>query len=198
MTGTIRPPSIATAIPTLDVLINNAGIMENEDVRDGNLDVAERTVATNLLGPIRLTSALLPRLLTRPKATVMTVTSGLAFVPIFPNSTYCATKAAIHSYSQSLRRQLRGTSVEVIELVPPYVQTHLMGAHQANDPNAMPLDAFISEVMSLLTANPSAPEIVVERCKLNRDAEREGRYDATFEQRNEYAEKRLVERGKAK
>ncbi len=106
--------------------------MRPEDLKSGGTADAEAVVTTNLLGPMRLTAALLPHLLAQPRATVMTVSSGLAFVPMAMTSTYCATKAAIHSYTQSLRYQLRGTSVQVLELIPPYVQTHLMGARQAN------------------------------------------------------------------
>jgi uncharacterized oxidoreductase len=84
----------------------------------------------------------------------MTVSSGLAFLPLAMTPTYCATKAAIHSYTQSLRYQLRGTKIEVIELAPPYVQTQLMGEHQEKDPQAMPLDEFITEVMQILTTQP--------------------------------------------
>ena len=184
---------VAKEFPALNVLVNNAGIMESEDVTTGETGVAERTIDANLLGPIRLTSALLPTLMNNAGATVMTVSSGLAFVPIFPNPTYCATKAAIHSYSQSLRYQLEERGVEVIELIPPYVQTHLQGEHQANDPNAMPLGEFIDEVMGLLKADPSAHEVLVERVKLLRNAEREDRYDETFEQYNAFAEKRMAE-----
>ncbi len=128
--------------PALNVLINNAGIMKTEDLRNGSesLHTAEQTIAINLLGPIRLTLALLPQLLAQPKATVMTVSSGLASVPLTPFPTYCATKAAIHSWTQSLRYQLRDTNVEVLEIAPPYVQTELTGSHQTTDPNAMPLD----------------------------------------------------------
>ena len=111
---------------------------------------AEATVTTNLLGPIRLTAALLPSLRTQPRATIMNVSSGLAFVPLAMTPTYCATKAAIHSYTQSLRYQFKATKVEVIELIPPYVQTTLMGDQQAKDPNAMPLNEFITEVMGIL------------------------------------------------
>ena len=184
---------MAKEFPALNVVINNAGIMEGEDVTQSGTDVAERTVAINLLGPIRLTDALLPQLLKQADATVMTVSSGLAFVPIFPNPTYCATKAAIHSYSQTLRRQLKDTSVGVTELVPPYVQTHLQGEHQANDPNAMPLDEFIDEVMSILKATPDAEEVIVERVTMQRNAEREDRYAATFDKLNDFAEKRMAE-----
>ncbi|MDF2799243.1 MAG: short-chain dehydrogenase/reductase [Devosia sp.] len=118
---------VIAAFPALNAVINNAGIMVDEDVIAGDyLPVAEATVATNLLGPIRLTAALLPHLLAQPRAAVLTVSSGLAFVPKASTPTYSATKAAIHSYSQSLRHQLRHTGVEVIELAPPYVQTPRM------------------------------------------------------------------------
>lgn len=152
--------------PALNVVVNNAGIMRPENLRDESEDHladAEAIVATNLLGPIRLTTALLPHLQKQPRATVMTVSSGLAFVPMTMTPTYCATKAAIHSYSQSLRYQLQGTTVQVVELVPPYVQTHLMGEHQAADPRAMPLDEFIAEVMDLIKTRPDATEICVQK-----------------------------------
>jgi uncharacterized oxidoreductase len=151
--------------PSLNVLINNAGIMRPENLLSPELDSAdaEATVLTNLLGPIRLINALLPFLRKQPHATVMNVTSGLAFVPLAMTPTYCATKAAVHSYTESLRHQLRETAVEVLELAPPYVATHLMGEHQAVDPRAMPLEEFISEVMELLTSHPEASEILVKR-----------------------------------
>jgi uncharacterized oxidoreductase len=177
---------IAKEHPKLNVLINNAGIMRVENALEKPEDVsdAEAIVTTNLLGPIRLTSALLPHLREQPRATVMMVSSGLAFVPIAATPTYCATKAAIHSYSQSLRRQLRETSVEVLELVPPYVQTELLGAHQARDPNAMPLDEYIAEVMQIVKAAPENGEIVVKRCELLRFAAETGKYDQAFEMLN--------------
>lgn len=180
---------IKAEFPKLNVLINNAGIMQAEDLKTGveTLPVAEATVSTNLLGPLRLTAALLPGLLAQPQATVMTVTSGLAFVPIATNPTYCATKAAIHSWTQSLRYQLRDTNVEVLELVPPYTQTELTGAHQASDPNAMPLADYISETIELLKNPPPSGEILVGRVQAQRQAEREGRYDALYAERNEQA-----------
>src|SRR4030081_2481042 len=130
--------------PSFNVLINMAGIMKPENLLEAPkyLPDAEATVPTNLLGPIRLTAALLPSLRTQPRATIMNVSSGLAFVPLAMTPTYCATKAAIHSYTQSLRYQLKATNIEVIELVPPYVQTELMGPRQASDPNAMPLKRY--------------------------------------------------------
>jgi uncharacterized oxidoreductase len=100
-------------------------------------------------------------------------------------STYCATKAAIHSYTQSLRYQLRNTSVQVLELIPPYVQTELMGSQQANDPSAMPLKDFIAEVMNILKTSPDVTEICVERVKPLRFAEANGGYNAFFQKFNE-------------
>jgi len=151
--------------PTLNVIINNAGIMRPENLLEAPnyLSDAETIVTTNLLGPIRLTAALLPSLRKQPSATIMTVSSGLAFVPLAMTPTYCATKAAIHSYTQSLRYQLKSTKVEVIELIPPYVQTTLMGDQQAGDPRAMPLKEFIDEVMSILKSQPDAKEICVKK-----------------------------------
>lgn len=166
--------------PSLNVLINNAGIMRAEHLISGETDTAEATITTNLLGPIRLTAVLLPHLLTQPDAAVLTVSSGLAFVPRALAPTYCATKAAIHSYSQTLRVQLRNTPVQVIELVPPYLQTELLNQAQASDPNAMPLADYISETMALLEENPDAEEILVERVFFQRWAERENRYEAAF------------------
>ena len=166
---------VTEAYPALDTVIANAGIMVNEDLVGGNyLATAEATVATNLLGPIRLTAALLPHLLARPRASVLTVSSGLAFVPMAATPTYSATKAAIHSYSQSLRHQLRNTTVEVIEIAPPYVQTYLQGEHQASDPHAMPLDDFIAETMGLLAGTPDNGEVLVQRVHPLRFAEQTG------------------------
>lgn len=175
--------------PALNAVIHNAGIMRAENLltasTDNSLAEAEATIATNLLGPIRLNTALLPLLLAQPQATVMTVSSGLAFVPLAFNPTYCATKAAIHSYTQSLRYQLKASNVQVLELAPPYVQTELMGARQASDPHAMPLKDFISEVMGFLTHSPEATEICVERVKPLRRAEVSGSYDGFFKTFND-------------
>lgn len=171
--------------PALNVVVHNAGIMRAESLLTGALDDAEVTIATNLLGPIRLNAALLPRLLKQPAATILTVSSGLAFVPLALNPTYCATKAAIHSYSQSLRYQLKDTSVQVIELVPPYVQTGLTGEQQANDPMAMPLADFIAETVQILKDSPEATEVLVERVKPQRLAETGDGYDAFFKKFND-------------
>jgi uncharacterized oxidoreductase len=175
--------------PSLSVLINNAGMMQPENLleKPDDLSTAEKTLTTNLLGPIRLTAALLPALRRQPRATIMNVSSGLAFLPLAMTPTYCATKAAIHSYTQSLRYQLAATNVEVIELIPPYVQTTLMGDQQANDPNAMPLGEFIDEVMSILKSQPDAKEICVKRVYPLRFAAEGGqeRYNEFFQQFNE-------------
>lgn len=171
--------------PGLNVLVNNAGIMRVENVLadPDALSIAEATVTTNLLGPIRLTSALLPHLLSRPKAAVVNVSSGLAFVPRADTPTYSATKAAIHSYSISLRHQLRDTPVQVIELAPPLVATDLTPG-QRDNPRALPLEDFIRESMALLAAEPDAAEILVERVKAQGTAEATGRFAAVFDMIN--------------
>jgi uncharacterized oxidoreductase len=179
---------LAADFPTLNVVINNAGIMRPENFLTQSADIAEAeaTITTNLLGPIRLTAALLPHLLKRPHATIMTVSSGLAFTPMAITPTYNATKAAIHSWSQALRYQLKSTSVEVIELVPPYVQTELMSG-QATDPRAMPLKDFLAETIEILRTQPRATEILVERVKPLRFAASNGeeKYNAFFQQFND-------------
>jgi uncharacterized oxidoreductase len=170
------------AFPALNVVINNAGIMRPENLvaAPDYLPDAEATITTNLLGPIRLTAALLPHLRTQPHSAVIMVSSGLAFVPLALTPTYSATKAAIHSYTVSLRHQLRGAVPEVIEIIPPYVQTHLMGEHQASDPAAMPLEAFIAEVMEIFHQRPTPPEVVVERCGVLRFAAEHGAVEQVF------------------
>jgi len=170
--------------PELNVVVNNAGIQRVEDLVNGDAGAAEQTVAINLLGPIRLISALMPSLLRRPHAAIVNITSGLAFMPSALTPTYCATKAALHSYTQSLRFQLRDTSVQVIELIPPQVQTALQG-ERGFDPKAMPLDEYVTETMSLLQTQPQADEIVVERVKAFRFAERDGVYDDIYPAFNE-------------
>jgi uncharacterized oxidoreductase len=172
--------------PALNVVINNAGIMRQENLRAEtiDLDTAEATITTNLLGPIRLTAALLPHLQRQPHSAIVTVSSGLAFVPRADTPTYCATKAAIHSYSLSLRHQLEGSATEILEIIPPYVQTQLMGDRQASDPAAMPLADFIAEVMALLEHPPASGEIVVERCKPLRNAEKNGNLAEIFARLN--------------
>lgn len=152
--------------PALNVLINNAGIMQ-PDQTGGVVEesVLTSTIATNLLGPIRMTSALIEHLKKQPAATVINVTSGLAFVPLAMTAIYCSTKAALHSYSMSLRYRLKDTSVRVLELAPPWVQTDLMNSN--NEPGAMPLAQFIEETMKVLGTD--ADEVLVERVKMLRN-----------------------------
>jgi len=178
---------LESEFPALNVVINNAGIMRPEDLTAPPHDLvdAEAMITTNLLGPMRLTAALLPLLRRQPRSTIMTVSSGLAFLPLAMTPTYCATKAAIHSYTLSLRWQLRGTTMQVIELIPPYVQTHLMGPQQAADPRAMPLADFVTEVMHILKTRPNVTEVCVERVKPLRFAAESGKFDATFAGLNE-------------
>ncbi|EJC83244.1 short-chain dehydrogenase, teichoic and lipoteichoic acid D-alanine esterification [Rhizobium leguminosarum bv. trifolii WSM2297] len=169
-------------MPELNVLINNAGISRPESLPGGSdLSIARNIIETNILGVLHMSAALLPALAAKPQATIITTTSGLAFVPRNNFPTYCASKAFLHSWLQSLRVQLRGSSVEVLELAPPYVQTELSGPHQLSDPHAMPLAAYITEVMELLAdPNPPEGEILVERVRGERFAERDGDYARRF------------------
>ena len=174
---------MAEEYPSLNVVIHNAGIMRPENLLEQpeELRDAEAIITTNLLGPMRLTAALLPQLKKQPAATIMTVSSGLAYLPMAMTPTYCATKAAIHSYSLTLRYQLRGTKIEVLELVPPYVQTELMGDRQTSDPRAMPLKDYIAETMTILKEQPEAKEILVERVLPLRFAEKNGEFEKAFQ-----------------
>jgi len=152
--------------PKLNALINNAGVMYLDDT-SAEMDDAQMQsiVATNLLGPIRVTSALIEHLKKQPAAYVMNVSSGLAFTPMSFTSVYCATKAAIHSYTMTLRYKLKDSNVKVVEIVPPWVQTDLLNSK--DNPNAMPLADFIAESVKLLGTD--ADEILVERVKVLRN-----------------------------
>ncbi|MFF3885670.1 SDR family oxidoreductase [Streptomyces sp. NPDC001914] len=169
---------VLTAHPDLDVLVTMAGIMRAEDWRkpESFLASAESVVTTNLLGPIRLIAAFVEHLQTRPAATIMTVSSGLAFTPLRITPSYNASKAAIHMLSESIRLQLAGTSVNVVELEPPAVRTALLPGQEESE-HAMPLDEFVAEVMSLIASQPDAREIQVERVKFLRYGEARGDYD---------------------
>ena len=165
--------------PELNVLMNNAGIMREEDISSPrDLSDAEATLITNLLGPIRLIDVFLDHLKTRPGAAIINVTSGLAFVPTARAATYCATKAALHSYTLSLREKLKGR-VEVIELAPPGVQTELTPGQATRD-GYMPLGDFIDETMDRFGEGPTPAEIVVGRARMLRAAEREGQFEQVF------------------
>jgi len=164
---------VIARFPALNILVNNAGIMPFE-VLDARRDLAdaEATIATNLLGPIQLTDALVDHLTARADGAIVNVTSGLAFVPLPKAPTYSATKAALHSYTQALRVQLEG-KVEVIELVPPAVRTELTPGQSTRE-GYMPLDAFADEVMTLFAAEPTPAEILVQNVLPLRNAEADG------------------------
>jgi len=175
--------TVMQVFPKTNVVVHNAAISKREDlVQGGDSKLQEETVATNFLGPMRLTNALMPHLLQQPSAAILIVSSGLAFVPSAFVPTYSATKAALHSYAQSLRFQLKATPIRVIEIPPPYVQTELGGRSQATDPNAMPLRAFVSEVMQILSSDPDVEEVLVKRVLPHRYAAERGRenYDTFF------------------
>ncbi|OWT81124.1 MULTISPECIES: SDR family oxidoreductase [unclassified Achromobacter] len=161
--------------PTLNVLINNAGIMRAEKLdQRRDLSDAEATITTNLLGPIRLINALVDHLASQPDATIINNSSGLAFVPLIHTPTYSATKAAIHSYTVSLREVLKGR-IEVIELAPPAVQTTLTPGQESRE-GYQPLTEFADEVVSLLNTQPTPAEVLVKRVGFLRFAEQENRY----------------------
>ncbi|MFJ1766814.1 SDR family oxidoreductase [Amycolatopsis sp. NPDC088138] len=164
--------------PELNVLVTMAGVMRAEDWHQPGtfLESAENVVTTNVLGPIRLIAAFVEHLRTRPDATIVTVSSGLAFTPLKVTPSYNASKAAIHMLSESLRLQLADTSVRVVELVPPSVQTDLMPGQAEND-QAMPLDEFVAEVLGIVETQPEVKEIQVERVKFLRYGEARGDYD---------------------
>ena len=177
---------VLAAFPALNVVINNAGIMRFEALDTArDLTDAEATITTNLLGPIRLINALIDHLVATDDAAIINLTSGLAFVPLIVSPTYNATKAAIHSYTVSLREALKGR-VEVIELAPPAVQTGLTPGQESR-PGYQPLDEFADEVLALLTAQPTPAEVLVERVKFLRNAEAEHRFDQTMAQLNAFA-----------
>lgn len=126
--------SVLAQFPALDTLINNAGIMRNLNLnQDRDLHDVTREIEINLSGPVRMVQQFLPHLKTRRGALLVNVSSGLAFVPFPASPVYCATKAAIHSFTQSLRVQLNGTGVTVIELAPPGVETPLFRGEFAEE-----------------------------------------------------------------
>jgi len=171
---------VAVRYPDLNVVINNAGIMLSENVLDpDSVKMAQETVEINLLGTIRMTYAFLPQLTQKNDSVIINVSSALAFVPFPIAMTYSATKAAVHAFTESLRVQLAGTPVRVIELAPPGVRTTLFG--QESDEHAMPLDDFLNETLDLLHAEPAPNEIIVERAKFLRTAEATGNYDNALE-----------------
>jgi uncharacterized oxidoreductase len=174
---------LLAAHPAVNVLVNNAGIMRLESLdQSRDLADAEATITTNLLGPIRLTNALIDHLVATPDAAIINATSGLAFVPLITTPTYNATKAALHSYTVAMREALKG-KVEVIELAPPAVQTGLTPGQETRA-GYQPLAEFADEVMALFETQPTAKEILVQRVGFLRFAEAQGRFDETLTQLN--------------
>ena len=152
--------------PKLNVLFNNAGIMPFDDAA-GDVDEASilATVNTNLLGPVRMTAALLPHLKQQANAVVIHNSSVLTFVPIATNAFYSATKAAMHSYTLSQRFSLRQSGVKVIEVAPPWVDTDLI--FKSGDARAMPLADFVADTMKGLASGKD--EVYVDAIQALRD-----------------------------
>ena len=136
---------VTRAFPDLNVLVNNAGIGLKLNLNDtaGQLEDLDKEIKTNLIGPIQMIKQFLPQLKRQQTAAIVNVSSGLAFVPLAVKPIYCATKAAVHSYTQSLRVQLKNSSVEVIELAPPAVKTNFnKGQEELNSSSAMDVNKF--------------------------------------------------------
>ena len=176
--------TILDSHPGLDTVVTMSGVMIPEDLRDGaHFSTAEQTIDTNLLGTIRVIDAFTPHLIARGSGTIITVSSGIGFLPFPVMPAYAASKAGVHAYSEALRAQLDGTGVEVSELVPPAVA--LTPEHRQHNPRALDLAEFATEVMDLLRANPTPHEILVKGVLMHRWAERDGTYDELVAQRSQ-------------
>jgi uncharacterized oxidoreductase len=164
--------------PKLNVVLNNAGIQRRPQLLESEpWEDVQSEIAINVEGPLHYNSLFLKQLLAQPKAAILNVSSGLAFVPIARMAVYSATKAFIHSYTQSLRHQLRGTSVEVIEIVPPAVKSNLGGSHDFG----VPTDEYADSVMAQLAEG--RPETTYQFSAEASQASR-AQLDAIFERMN--------------
>jgi uncharacterized oxidoreductase len=169
--------------PGLDVVVTMSGVMIPEDLRDPeHFAQAETTIAVNLLGTIRVIDAFTPHLIERGHGDIITVTSGIAFLPFPIMPTYGASKAGVHAYTESLRKQLAGTGIHVTELIPPAVATEAQGGM---NPAALPLDLYLDEAIGLLTSADAPDEIIVEAAQRLRWAERDGTYRDLLAQRSQ-------------
>ena len=169
--------------PDLDLVVTMSGVMIIEDLRDpAHIDQAETTIAVNLLGTIRVVDAFTAHLIGRGAGDIVTVTSGIGFLPFPLMPTYGASKAGVHAYTESLRAQLAGTGVGVTELVPPAVAN--AGQEKLN-PAALPLKDYLDEVIALITENPTPDEIIVQAAQRLRWAERDGTYAELLRQRSQ-------------
>jgi short-subunit dehydrogenase involved in D-alanine esterification of teichoic acids len=172
---------VLRALPDLDTVITMSGTGQPEDLWDpAHFAATERTMDVNFLGTVRVLDAFTPHLLGRGDGTIITVSSGIGFLPFPLMASYAASKAAVHAYSEALRAQLVGTGVEVSELVPPAVVTQI----GSSNPNALALDAYGAEVMDLLSQQPTPHEILVQGVLMHRWAERDGTYDELVAQRS--------------
>jgi uncharacterized oxidoreductase len=160
---------VVAEFPSLNCVFNNAGVQRRLEFTPGTpLDEAglRDEVDTNLVGAICVAAAFIPHLTRQSKAVLLNVSSGLAYVPMTRFPVYCATKAAIHSFTLSLRHELKASGLKVIELIPPYVATELGGLGKTLVPGAaqpMPLPAFIAEAMQELATD--AEDIAIGRAK---------------------------------
>ncbi|MEN0083379.1 MAG: SDR family NAD(P)-dependent oxidoreductase [Leifsonia sp.] len=170
--------------PGLDTVVVMSGVMLMEDLRDPeHYAAAETTVETNLLGTIRVIDAFTPHLIAHGSGTIVTVTSGIAYLPFPPMATYAASKAGVHAYTEALRVQLASSGIDVVELVPPAVASS--GQERVN-PHALDLGDFATEVMDLLGKEPTPEQILVQGVQMHRWAEKNGTYDELVAQRAQF------------
>lgn len=164
--------------PRLNVLINNAGVQRKVPLTASEpwVETAQE-IAINLEGPVHLSMLFIPHLLQQVRPVLASVSSGLAFVPIAAMPIYCATKAAVHSFTLSLRHQLARTPIEVVEIIPPAVRTNLGGAHDFGTP----LDEYADAVMTQLAEG--RPEVTYEFAAKSSQASR-AELDEMFERMN--------------
>ena len=166
---------VLARFPDVDIVVTMAGVLLTEDLRDpAHFPTSETTIATNVLGTIRVIDAFTPHLIARGAGTFMTVSSGIGFLPFPLMPTYGASKAAVHAYSEALRAQLAGNGVDVVELVPPAVAT--TPEQKQLNPAALDLDDYLDEVMGILATDPTPHEVLVQAVLTHRWAERDGTY----------------------